>query len=618
MTTVASPTRDSGLIPIWLRNRWGLAAGTAGAYVLLYIAWTYFRWGGEAYAALISDLAFLPLSAFGALAAWRVAADRRLDRGLRRAWLLLGLAVFSQFLGDLIWFWLEGVRQLPVADWNYTPADFVYPWFYPLAVWGLLRLPNAPLRRNERLRFALDLATVLIAAWMVIWYFVVSPAAESAERDLPTQIVVALYPIGDLVVLGGSIAILFRRPDASTRSALVLFLVGLLCFVVTDLANAYVSLAGAYASGGWLDVGWVAAYFFFALAALRQPFLSRGSPTEQWSLHVLGVLSVVLPFAAILLGYGLLIYVAGFGSAAGARVRGLFVGAGLLTLALLGRQALALRENTRLNAELAAFSLELGQRVEDRTRALHRTREALYASQKMAGMGALAAEVVHEVGNPLNSIIAAGESLEHLLADGAPVDAESLNLYLPIITRNAWHAARIMQTLRTYSRGSAPELAPHNLADVVKDVLFLLRHQLEGWTDVRLIPEFEPGLPPVVCDRNQMAQVIINLLSNARDAMPGGGTITLRVRRAPNHGVALEVEDTGVGLDPESLQKIFDPFYTTKDVGKGSGLGLAIVSRIVRAHDGVVRAHSDGPGRGATFVVTLPRAGRGAGISSDG
>jgi signal transduction histidine kinase len=602
----AQPPRQA-IFPVWLRSGWGAAACVAGVYVLLYVAATNYGWGGEAYQRPISDLAFLPLSLFASLAAWTVAANRHLDPRLRRAWLILGLAIFTQFIGDLIWFYLEVPLRLPVEDWDYTPADFVYPWFYPLAVAGLLSLPNAPLGRSERVRFGLDLSIVMIAAWMVVWHFVIGPVAADAESGLAAQIVIAIYLIGDLAVLGGVVSILFRRPDAATRSALVLFLFGLVSFVVADLVNAYAALTSTYESGGWIDVGWVTAYLFFALAAIRQPYLSRGSVTERVSLRLLEGLSFALPFAAIALGYGLVIYAAAASLPGGSGVQGLFAGAGLLTLAVLGRQAVALRENVRLNAELRAFSAELEQRVEERTRQLHESQEALFASQKLASMGALAAEVVHEVGNPLNAIIAASESLEASLSENGAVEADELKEYLPMISRAGWDAARIMQTLRTYSRG-APELVPQNLSEVAQDVFLLMRHPLRMWDGVKVETDFAPGLPPVMCDRNQMAQVIINLLNNARDAMTEGGTITVRTRRA-NGGVALEVADTGVGLAPEDIQKIFEPFYTTKDIGKGSGLGLSIVARVVRAHNGRIEVRSDGPGKGAMFTITLPLVG---------
>ena len=118
-----------------------------------------------------------------------------------------------------------------------------------------------------------------------------------------------------------------------------------------------------------------------------------------------------------------------------------------------------------------------------------------------------------------------------------------------------------------------------------------------------LVKELAPDLPLVLGDRNQIAQVILNLLTNAHDAMPDGGTVTLRTRRTLA-GITLEVSDTGVGLPPEALSRILDPFYTAKDYQ--SGLGLAIVADIVRAHHGAVDVHSEGSERGTTITVTLP------------
>jgi two-component system NtrC family sensor kinase len=132
-------------------------------------------------------------------------------------------------------------------------------------------------------------------------------------------------------------------------------------------------------------------------------------------------------------------------------------------------------------------------------------------------------------------------------------------------------------------------------------------YQVQRWESIFFVTELAPDLPKILCDRNQIAQVIINLLNNAHDAMPEGGTLTLRTRRAPG-GAALEVIDTGEGIAPEIADKLFDPFFTTKPIGQGSGLGLAIVSGIVRAHNGTLTVHSDGPGHGASFTVTLPAA----------
>jgi len=205
----------------------------------------------------------------------------------------------------------------------------------------------------------------------------------------------------------------------------------------------------------------------------------------------------------------------------------------------------------------------------------------------------------------LTTIVTATEAMQGELTDKGQVSVETLEMCLPLVDRAASHATRIVQTLRNYSRGGQQELARHSLTEVAKDALLLMGYQLKGWSDVRLVTQLDPDLPKTSCDRNQIAQVIINLLVNARDAMPDGGTVTLKTRRTLTEAI-LEVTDQGLGIPVESLEKVFDPFYTTKEIGRGSGLGLSIVKWIVQAHKGTVQAHSDGPGRGAVFTVALP------------
>jgi signal transduction histidine kinase len=484
-------------------------------------------------------------------------------------------------------------------------ADYFYLSFYPLMLLGLLSFPVAPLKPTERLKYALDLATVMIAAWIVVWYFVVGPTAAGGESDWLTVAIAAAYPIGDLVVMGGTVALLLRRQREAERSALLLFLGGLAFYVAADLIYGYASIAGTYVSGGWVDIGWVAAYLVFAYAAIRQPYAGR-SQTTQWSEQFVSRLSTLLPIAAIVVGYGLAFIISALGLAPPEQIQGLLVGVALLTLAIVGRLVVTLRENARLNAELRVFSNELEARVEQRTHQLQQSQEALLASQKLASVGTLASGVVHEVSNPLSTILTAVESLETQLAANK-ADPETLKVYLPIISRAAWHATRIVQALRTYSRGSAPELAAQNVTEVVQDALLLMGYQLKKWSDIKLETELDADLPDVICDRNQIAQALINLLSNAKDAMPQGGTISLRTRRGPQ-GVVIEVADQGMGIAPENVSKIFDPFFTTKPIGEGSGLGLSIVSGILRAHNGTIEVHSDGLGRGTAFTLTLPVA----------
>ena len=176
------------LIPVWLMNRWGLVCGVIGIYILIYTAWTKFQWGAtESFRlvsswdvdrnfALISDLAYQPVSLLAAIIAWQIAFNATHDSKLRRAWFILGLAVAAQTLGDTIWFYLEVIVQQPPFP---SSADIFFVAFYPLALVGLLALPSSPMKSTERLRFLLDLAIIMITAWMAIWFFIINYRNEN-------------------------------------------------------------------------------------------------------------------------------------------------------------------------------------------------------------------------------------------------------------------------------------------------------------------------------------------------------------------------------------------------------------------------------------------------------
>ena len=355
------------LVPVWLLNPWGIVCEIVGLYILLYIAWTRFHWGAmESFRlipswdvdrnfALITDLAYQPVSLLATIVAWRIALNTALDSRLRRAWFILGLAVAAQTLGDSIWFYLEVIlRQQPFP----SIADIFYIAFYPLALLGLLSLPSAPLRSTERWRVLLDLAVVMITAWMGIWFFIISPTAAQYENGKLDQILAAAYPVGDLVLLGGIFMLLFRGTEGAVRSMLILYLTGLLLNVAGDLSYTYASLQGTYVSGGWMDLSWILAYWFFALAAVRQNH-KADSVSGGLSARVFARSSFALPLVAIGLGYGILILVARSGFSGDNAAQGVFIGAGLLTVFVVARQALALLDNQRLNGELNEHLIQL-------------------------------------------------------------------------------------------------------------------------------------------------------------------------------------------------------------------------------------------------------------------
>jgi len=228
-------------------------------------------------------------------------------------------------------------------------------------------------------------------------------------------------------------------------------------------------------------------------------------------------------------------------------------------------------------------------------------------AQKLADLGTLAAGVAHEMNSPLQVITGVSQSLLRRLDDGA-LTPENLRRNLDVVHRNGWRCAEIVRSLHTYARVSGGQAGPADLDHLVQDTLLLIEHQLRSWSNISVVTDLAPGLPPLECDRNQIIQILINLLTNARDAMPSGGEI--KIATGYDEAAAqlvLTVADTGTGIPDTIRAKIFDPFFTTKPVGKGTGLGLSIVAGIVRAYNGTISVDSHA-GHGTNFTLRFPTA----------
>jgi hypothetical protein len=231
-----------------------------------------------------------------------------------------------------------------------------------------------------------------------------------------------------------------------------------------------------------------------------------------------------------------------------------------------------------------------------------RLEEQLQISEKMASIGLLAAGVAHEVNTPLTGI----SSFTQMLLDGAD-PADPRTVLLEKIERQTFRAAKIVNGLLTLSRPGTPggERRELDLNGVITDVVSLLEHQFEvGRIKVRR--ELSDVPVPVAGIEHQLQQVFLNLFLNARDAMPSGGWLTVTTRIEGSQIVA-QVADTGSGIPPEQLARIYDPFFTTKAIGRGTGLGLSISYGIVNEHDGAIRCDS-AVGQGTRFTLTLPIA----------
>jgi signal transduction histidine kinase len=230
-----------------------------------------------------------------------------------------------------------------------------------------------------------------------------------------------------------------------------------------------------------------------------------------------------------------------------------------------------------------------------------RTRKFIRAA-KLADLGTLAAGVAHEINTPLASIASCAEGLQRRLANGI-VDTNEQADYLQTIAAEAYRAHGITASLLALARQDASPMAEVELRAVLRQVQMMVRHQFEE-RRIRLEVDVPDDLPIVRGSAPELTQVLMNLLLNARDASPQGGTVRLRCHATPA-ALIVEVEDRGAGIPEPMLERVFDPFFTTKAPGKGTGLGLALALAIVEGHGGTLRAENSVP-CGARFRMTLP------------
>ena len=226
----------------------------------------------------------------------------------------------------------------------------------------------------------------------------------------------------------------------------------------------------------------------------------------------------------------------------------------------------------------------------------------LVQSEKLSAVGQFVAGVAHELNNPLTSVIGFSDLLNHTDLD--PKYKE----YVDRISKSATRCHKIVNSLLGFSRQHEPERKPVQVNDLADAVIDIIGYDLRT-SNITLLKEYQPDLPVILGDSHQLQQVVLNILSNARQALEAfrrDGQIILRTGRT-NNQVWLRIKDNGPGISRENLTRIFDPFFTTKPEGKGTGLGLSLSYGIMQEHRGRIYAESQ-PGEGTEFVLELPVA----------
>jgi len=252
--------------------------------------------------------------------------------------------------------------------------------------------------------------------------------------------------------------------------------------------------------------------------------------------------------------------------------------------------------------QLQAINYDLERRVERRTRELQETQRQYLHAEKLAAIGRLSASIAHEFNNPLQGIM----SILNGLKKRAILEEEDRELLNAAIDESK-RIKDLISSLREFNRPSSGRKV---VMDVQKSIDSLLLLQESDFRSKRIavVLNYAERLPQIMAVQDQIEQVFLNLLANAADACPpSGGVITISTRREDQR-VAVAISDTGIGIRPEQMDLLFQPFYTTKPEVKGTGLGLSICYGIVQHHQGEIRVESQ-PGKGSTFTVVLPAKG---------
>ena len=257
-------------------------------------------------------------------------------------------------------------------------------------------------------------------------------------------------------------------------------------------------------------------------------------------------------------------------------------------------------ENARLLEEARQAAIELQKVVQEKSLQLDQAQQQVLQSMKLSALGQLIAGVAHELNNPLTTVLGYSQLLLGKIQD-SKMRRELTNIF-----EGARLAAKIVQNLLAFSRQEPAEKRLWKINDILARVLEMTAYDMRA-SNIQVDTDFSPDLPPIMVDANQLQQVFLNLINNARHAMLEQAQprqLVLRTDRQTEH-LRVECTDTGPGIAPEHIDHIFDPFFTTKDEGMGTGLGLSVSYGIVKAHGGHIAVDTR-LGEGTTFVVELP------------
>jgi signal transduction histidine kinase len=561
--------------------------------VALPLGILYFFVGSDAETIIYQTFSFSALVAI-------VVGIRRYRPAPAHHWWLFAAGLAMWCVGDVYW---DCYRWILTAEAPYpSPADLAFFLGYPLLIAGLFTLTRGWGR--PRLGDILDGLIIVVAAAILMGLFLPGPIF-GAESSSPFATLNALsIPIAGVVLLAGLTQLVFRGRVASF--ALRCITVAVISTLAADTIYSYLSLEGNYSLGMPVDAGWLILYALWAIAALH-PSMARMASLPERKADVLSLWRVAALLTALLAAPAVLIAQTALGTPTDAYELG---GVAILTTLLVGMRVVLLQRDRRaVQAELVESERryrELFQEAESAREALHTQNERL---REVDGLkDDLIALVSHELRTPLTSIVGYLE----LVQEDEDELKEQHRRHLEVVQRNAHRLLGLVSDLLFAAQVQAGRVTlEKDLVNITELLDRAVAAALPAAADHHIdITVHARDDAEVIGDKQRLAQVLDNLLSNALKFTPSGGSVGISVI-AREDTVLIEVEDSGIGISAADQKKLFTRFFRTeaamRKAIKGTGLGLSIVKAIVEGHGGEISVES-AEGQGATFRITLPLA----------
>jgi signal transduction histidine kinase len=606
-----------------------------------------FQWGGPNWELIRGDLLILPASLFAATLCWQISGP--LEPPQRFVWRLFALGVACSFLGNLTWACLELVFKIDPFP---SLADLFYNAMPILFLFALKALSPGGSNRLESVKTMLDTIVIVTASVIVAWQVFLAQLVTGAN-DTTSLIVGVSAPSLELLVV-----VLLLLPGLGRRIThpgphFGLLWLGMGMVLIADTLFSLEGVNQTYQTGQLTDLFYTWGYVAFALAAharqhvqaqpvliqpvLIQPVLVQPVQTQHATLNInerLERLLPLLPYLAALTG--LIGLVRQFGRD-DLTALGVLIGNLVLSGLVACRQAISLLENMHLNQQLRQLNSGLTERISDREIALEQSKERLIAADRLASLGQLTGGIAHEVNTPLAA------AMNFLHQANALTDEYKNSINAPTVTQedhleianelkdNISRAQNTLERLgefvrniRNQGRSLGAGAISFNLVSVVRETVGMLEFEARK-VNVRVQFESASNNMTIHGEPGRIAQIVQNLVGNAIHACesrrsPQGSQVTVRLSRrltgqsegmgvpVLSERVLLSVQDNGSGIPPEVLPRIFEPLYSTKEIGRGTGLGLSIIKDIITGHLGGEITLETTVGQGTTFTVSFPVA----------